>query len=262
MHTLQATLSPPRNASLLRTLVARDARYAIYFVPHRSSAWWQFGCNWLGRDGITGGHVRRSAYAPLEDAWLTHITAAPRRYGFHATLKAPMRLTSGYLARDVYAQATRLAKSLTPVTLPPLELTVIDNFVALALPPAAACQAAGMLAAQCVSGLDNLRAAATEAEIASRKAAGLTPRQTALLLQWGYPYVFEEYRLHFTLTRQLPRADQVRVIEALTSTVRALNAEPLVIDALSVCIQPERDAPFVLARQLGFDGSVEVFADE
>ena len=36
--------------------------------------------------------------------------------------------------------------------------------------------------------------------------SGLTDRQEALLTQWGYPYVMEEFRFHITLTGALDPA--------------------------------------------------------
>ena len=41
--------------------------------------------------------------------------------------------------------------------------------------------------------LDAFRAPPDDAELARRRKAGLTERQDALLMQWGYPYVFEEF---------------------------------------------------------------------
>jgi putative phosphonate metabolism protein len=244
---------------------AGDARYAIYFAPRRESAWWAFGCAWLGRDPITDSEVARPAIATLDAATIAHITAAPRRYGFHATLKPPFRLARGYRARDVYLQAANLAASLKATALPPLRLTEIDGFVALALAgDDAGDESAGgsALAAQCVSCFDNLRATAEAAELARRHAAGLSARQMQLLAAWGYPYVFEEFRFHLTLTGRLPQAQRRRVIDALHPVVAELQAAPLLLDALTVYLQPQRDAPFVVTRRYGFDGSVEIYRDD
>ena len=143
-------------------------------------------------------------------------------------------------------------------------LSVIDGFVALTLAHDPVRNAAvAMLAEQCVTCFDNLRARAGVGEIARRQAAGpssgLTPRQITLLLQWGYPYVFEEFRFHITLSGRLPLVEQERVLNALQPLVRELNSEPLTIDALSVCVQARPHAPFVVARRYGFDGSTRCY---
>jgi hypothetical protein len=55
-----------------------------------------------------------------------------------------------------------------------------------------------------VQGFDDFRAPATDAELARRAPASLTPRQRELLKTWGYPYVLDEFRFHLTLTDRIP----------------------------------------------------------
>jgi hypothetical protein len=207
--------------------------------------------------------VAQPALATLDAASMASFTAEPRRYGFHATLKPPFRLAPGHYPRDVYMQAANLAASLTALPLAPLALTEIDGFVALGLAAAAAGAAASSaVAAQCVAGFDNLRASPDAAELARRQVTGLSVRQVQLMAAWGYPYVFEEFRFHLTLTGRLPQAQRQRVIDALKPAVAALQAAPLTLDALTVYLQPQRDAPFVVTRRYGFDGSVEIYRDD
>ena len=66
--------------------------------------------------------------------------------------------------------------------------------------PSAALQA---LADACVEQLDRFRAPPSDAELARRRRASLTPRQDAMLVRWGYPYVFDTWFFHMTLTRRL-----------------------------------------------------------
>lgn len=277
LHTPQTHVAPAQ-----RVEYSSPARYAIYFAPHRDSVWWRFGCAWLGRDPVSNTCVARPALPALKGAGvsvdtLERITAVPRRYGFHATLKAPFRLRAGYTADDVYAQAQDLAQSLIVVELPLVQLCVIDGFVALSFPrdilvshdggtgssPGMTVNlpAVNALAAQCVSAFDHLRAAPDARELARRHAAGLTQRQANLLVEWGYPYVFQEFRFHMTLTGPLPAGEQQTIIGALTPTVARLNVHPLRLDALVVYFQPAPDAPFVVTRRYGFDGSVEIYRD-
>jgi len=237
-----------------------NTRYAIYFAPPPASAWWTFGCAWLGRDPVVDADVARPRVARWDAAYFARITAKPRRYGFHATLKAPFRLAPGYTAQNVYLQAANLASSLNPARLPPLQLAEIDGFVALSFTHGDTGQhAAHAVAAQCVSGFDNLRAPATAAELARRHTAPLTARQTRLLAEWGYPHAFDEFRFHLTLTGRLPAAERQQIIDALSPLVDALNAEPLLLDALSIYRQPAWDAPFVVMRRYRFNGSVDIY---
>ena len=64
-------------------------RYAIYYLPP-AGALADFGARWLGWD------VRRGAAAvQLDLPGLRDATEAPRKYGFHGTLKPPFRLAEG-----------------------------------------------------------------------------------------------------------------------------------------------------------------------
>ena len=73
-----------------------SARYAIYFAPDKHSGGWEFGANWLGRDEHDNTVLPQPPLEGISPLELTRITQAPRRYGFHATLKAPFRLADGH----------------------------------------------------------------------------------------------------------------------------------------------------------------------
>ena len=69
-------------------------RQAIYFAPPAGSPLARFGAAWLGWDPEAGAEVEDLPVAGLplpREA----LVAAPRRYGFHATLKPPFRLAAG-----------------------------------------------------------------------------------------------------------------------------------------------------------------------
>lgn len=221
-------------------------RYAVYFAPEPGSAWWRFGCAWLGRDP----NIALARAEPLGDGFARSITREPRQYGFHATLKAPFRLAPGHHASELHLQASLLARELETFTLPPLEAVVLDGFVALM--PVSPCAATRALAERCVAAFDNLRAPPSRAELARRQLASLTARQSALFAQWGYPYVLDEFRFHLTLTGKLARADQDRVLRALAPAIAALNEEALRVDALSVFMQHAPEAPFLPVRRYAF----------
>ena len=69
-------------------------RYAAYFAPAIGSAWWEAGSHWLGRCAARGQPLPQPAIDGMPPARQQALTAAPRRYGWHATLKAPFALPS------------------------------------------------------------------------------------------------------------------------------------------------------------------------
>ena len=233
------------------------ARYAIYYAPPPGSRWWRFGCRWLGRDPISGNALEQFKLPDVTPEELADLTAEPRRYGFHATLKPPFALADGGSADDLYRSAAALARTQRPIELGPLLLQGPGGF--LALGPAAEPPGLCGLARACVERLDSLRAPPVAAELARRRAAGLTPCQEELLARWGYPYVMDEWRFHMTLTRNLTEAQSARLSTPLLSRVRRLNAEPLAVDAICVFEQQAQGMPFRLTRRFGFDGVVTVY---
>jgi putative phosphonate metabolism protein len=220
-------------------------RYALYWLPAPGSRLDAFGKAVLGYDNVSGDTVAHPA--AQED--LAAVTAGARVYGFHATLKAPLRLAEGTTETDLVAAARSLAAAHPPVAVGPLEVAAIGPF--LALVPEAPPAALGLLAAECVAALDPFRAPLTEAERAKRRADRLGPRGRALLDRWGYPYVFEAFRFHMTLTDALPDAERDAWRARLTEAYAACGPEPLVIDALCLLSQ-DGSEPFRLLARLPF----------
>ena len=80
----------------------------------------------------------------------------------------------------------------------------------LALRETVPCPPLQALADACVEQLDPFRAPPSEAELARRRRANLTPQQDAMLVRWGYPYVFDTWFFHMTLTRRLTAEEKAR----------------------------------------------------
>ncbi len=156
---------------------------------------------------------------------MAEITATPRRYGFHGTLKPPFRLAGGTDAAGLDRALAALASDVAAFTAPPLMLHRIGRFIALV--PSGPCPALSGLAARAVTGLDAFRAPPGESELARRRASGLTPRQNEHLDRWGYPYVLDEFRFHLTLTGALASDDADPVFEALSRLTAPFRAAPL-----------------------------------
>jgi len=112
--------------------------------------------------------------------------AEPRRYGFHATLKAPFNLSASCREAQLVSALHSLAglghaiPALTPA------VRMLNGFAAIVR--AAASPAIGDLAAKCTTIFDAFRAPMAAQERARRVASGLNQGQIANLDRWGYPY--------------------------------------------------------------------------
>lgn len=177
-------------------------RYAVYYAPE-PGPFANAAASWLGWDPVLAAAIPQPDLGLDLDA----VTQDPRKYGFHGTIKAPFRLADGVTPDQLSDAVAALAKTLTAITMPGLEMISLDGF--LALVPKGDTYALSNLAADVVTNLDPFRAPLTEAEIARRRPERLTPRQRALLMQYGYPYLMEEFRFHLTLTDRLTEAQHV-----------------------------------------------------
>jgi putative phosphonate metabolism protein len=182
-------------------------RYAVYYAPG-SGAFATAAACWLGWDPVAGAPVAQ----PQLGVDLAVLTAAPRKYGFHGTIKPPFRLAEGVGLADLQAQTRALAAGLQRVRMPGLNMISLEGF--LALVPKGNTDGLGHLAAEVVARLDPLRAPLSEAEVARRRPERLTPRQRELLANFGYPYVMEEFRFHLTLSDNLT-PDQTVALQPL-----------------------------------------------
>ncbi|MDR3399943.1 MAG: DUF1045 domain-containing protein [Pandoraea sp.] len=232
------------------------ARFALYYAPPSGSCWWNEGSRWLGRDAITGRSLNAPQVPGLSRP-LPELTADPRRYGLHATLKAPMRLAPQARLGDLSGIAAAVAARHAPFDLA-VHTDVVDTdngkrpgFVALRPSVGAAdAKAVDALAADCVQAFDALRASPTEAELAKRHAQPLSSRQRELLAQWGYPYVFDEFRFHVTLSDRVAVTDATAITDWWQPRVQALG--PMRVDSLALFVQPSPGEPFLLHERFVF----------
>lgn len=218
-------------------------RYAIYYAPCADAAWSKWATSWLGWDIVAGREVAHPSAGALDVAT---ITATPRKYGLHATLKPPMRLADGHDESALRGACEALAARLPPVQLEGLQVERLGRF--LALRPIGDVGALNALAAACVTELDGFRAPAPDAEIAKRRAGGLSAEQDAHLLQWGYPYVLDQFRFHITLTGKLPKRELPAVEAYLAEALVPLLPQPFVINDLALMGEAE-DGRFYLIQR-------------
>ncbi len=220
------------------------SRFAIYYVPPEGPLA-EFAAAWLGWDVLRGCEMPQLDVPGLHD-----ITMTPRKYGFHGTLKPPFRLKAGQGMEDLERAVSDMAERLAPAECDGLKLTPIGRF--LALTPHGDLEGLQRVAEACVRELDAFRAPPDDAELARRREAGLTERQDARLMQWGYPYVFEEFRFHLTLTGRLEREAMADWTEVLHQHLPDLPA-PFVVDQIALCGERE-DGRFELLHRYTLAG--------
>jgi putative phosphonate metabolism protein len=231
----------------------RATRFAIYYVPAPATPLARFACTWLGRDVEDGRAVTPLAVDGLDHSRHAELTADPRFYGFHATLKPPFRLADGCDEAGLLDAVKAYAAAGAPVRIAALRLATLGHFMALV--PEARITALDALATDCVRTFDRFRAPPAADELARRRAAGLTKRQEQLLERWGYPYVMEEFHLHLTLTGRLDAADQAVLAPILARLTAPYCGTSLDIDALAVCVQPAPDEGFVVRERFALRGA-------
>jgi putative phosphonate metabolism protein len=227
------------------------ARYAVYFAPAASTPLWQAVCRWLGRDACSGARVPQ----PEVDGWpaeqILQITASPRMYGFHATLKPPFHLAAGRTASQLAHAIQQLASRLQAFDLPQLAVGSLAGFLALLSRNSDAKLTA--LADACVIELDGFRRPQSAEELAHRRAADLSARQDQLLAQFGYPFVLDQFRFHMTLTERLPREDSNRLRPWLSRYLAEALAVPLRCEDLCLFVQERPGDDFLLLQRSALD---------
>jgi len=217
-------------------------RYAIYFAAGADSALSRFGAELLGYDVYTGDEMPFPADASRVAPDWRDVTADPRKYGFHGTLKAPMALAPGRTEAELIAVCAAFAGKARPM---PSIRPVVDSISGfIAVIPTEPVGALQQLAADCVREFDDFRAPMTAEDRARRKPDKLTERQRDYLDRWGYPYVMEEFRFHMTLTGRLDAERRGPILEMLRARFSALGLETLAIDRIALFKQDDARARF------------------
>jgi len=222
-------------------------RYAIYYAPVPASDLDRFGAQLLGYDAFTGQDL------PFPDGVMEatpdwrELSSDPRKYGFHATLKAPFSLAQGRTEAELLVACAAFAA--TPRTIPRFRPVVdsISGFIAVipAEPPPELLK----LAADCVSEFDRFRAPLTEVDRARRNPSQLTPTQREHLDRWGYPYVMEEFRFHMTLTGRLSSERREPILAMLRNRFASTRIDTLAVDRIGVFSQENAASRFRIVGQ-------------
>lgn len=243
-------------------------RYALYYVPSPQTALALLGSALLGRSSENGLPIPQGLVPDVPAETLKTLTTEPRRYGLHATLKAPFFLKAGANEQDIIDAAYQFALTREPIVLPKLTAEILDSFIALTPPQETALNnlslhALEQLAAATVAFFEPLRGELSKQE-AARRGNNLTPRQKNLLDQWGYPFVFDCYRFHITLTGPIANPlERERMRRSMEKYFGLVLNQPIRIDGVCLCRQDMgenpstgtlRTAPFNMVKRFSFGG--------
>jgi putative phosphonate metabolism protein len=230
-------------------------RYALYFAPAPGSDLDRFGAALLGYDAFGSLDV------PFPDDVVRAVpdwydlTQDPRKYGFHATLKAPFALADGKSEAELIAACENFAGTARPIPIITPVVQPISGFTAIV--PATASAELNRLAADCVRDFDAFRAPLSAQDRARRNPSALTAAQIDYLDRWGYPYVMEEFRYHMTLTGRVPAERRDRLVALLRESFAGLHLQTLAVDRIAVFRQDDADSRFRVLAHFGLRGALQ-----
>lgn len=223
------------------------ARVALYYAPLADDPLTALAASWLGRDPVTGAPIGQPALDGIAE-----VTAEPRKYGFHATLKPPMRLADGRTWAELMTAVRSVAATIAPFDLPPMAVNDLRGF--LALRETEPCRELQALADACVEHLDDFRAPPPAEELLRRRQANLSADQDALLVRWGYPYVFKTWFFHMTLTRRLLDREKACLLPAAEAWFAPALTVPRRVVDICIFTQATPESAFNIAERVRLRG--------
>ncbi len=204
-------------------------RYAIYWAPAPETALADLGRRWLGSDPERGEPSAERVTFGLNAGLVERVTAAPGRYGLHATMKAPFRLAVDVDEQTLSDTLRTFCARRRRVQAGPLHLTRFDHW--LALLPTRPLADLDWLASECVVAFDRFRAPLSEEDRARR--SGITdPLLSCYLEEFGYPHVLAAFEFHITLAGPAEPAELDAVEAALRPVVAPFTEAPFMIEDL------------------------------
>ncbi|MGJ8589384.1 MAG: DUF1045 domain-containing protein [Yoonia sp.] len=208
-------------------------RYAIFYTPAGPLA--AFGAEWLGWDSANGQAVAHPDFGQIDVA---AVTQTPRNYGLHGTLKAPFYLAQTTDVTELRNTALAFAARQSAFSIGAVELRRDNGFVALR--PTIDTGVLRDFASRVVKTFDPFRAPLTEADIARRRQADLSDRQDQQMLDWGYPFIFDDFHFHLTLSGSLDAETAAQIIAALSPHLDPIVPKPFVVDAITLMGQDSK----------------------
>ncbi|MEJ8476359.1 DUF1045 domain-containing protein [Roseibium algae] len=230
-------------------------RYAIYFAAPADDPLMQAGNHWLGRDPFTGLDLQQPAIDGLSPERTQALTVDPRRYGFHGTLKAPFSLQVETTETELLNACSSFAADLAPFDLAGLSVNRLGKF--LALTPDNPEPDLKAFAEACVRQFEPFRATLSAADLERRRNSNLSPSQDRNLVDWGYPYIFDELRFHMTLSNKLESNDEAdHLHRAARAHFANLTDVARKVSSFGLYTEAERGAPFQVHTIFSLTGSL------
>ncbi|MFC3163445.1 DUF1045 domain-containing protein [Ciceribacter thiooxidans] len=228
-------------------------RYALYFTPPEHDPLSRAAAHWLGRDPFDGSALPTPEVEGFDAAEMADVTAEPRRYGFHATLKPPFALAAGRSEGELVDALGRFCGQAPTFTIPSAVIGQLGHFFALV--PEQPFTPLQAFAAEIVEVFEPYRAPLTDADMARRKPETLSETERANLVRWGYPYVMDEFRFHMTLTGPVKAERATAMRDLLNSRFADFVGRPLSISGLALYVEKERGMPFTIHSWLPLSGA-------
>ncbi|MER7797731.1 DUF1045 domain-containing protein [Microbacterium sp. NPDC096154] len=207
-------------------------RYAVYALPGALGA----------SDAAEAVRLRDVAEAWLAREEFRDLTVDARRYGLHGTLRAPFRLAPGRTPDELEAAARAFAARRAAVVIRSPRPRRVADFRALV--PDGDHGDIDALAADIMRDFDRFRAAPNVQEVRRRRPETLPPRQRELYARWGYPFVFDEFRFHITLTDPVPAERETAVDAALDAHFDGVAGVDVPLRSIALFVEPRPGARF------------------
>ncbi len=225
-------------------------RYAIYYVPSENSELDLFGKCWLGWDPYKGEETTKSDLSKLPSfKKFSSLVLTPKQYGFHGTIKAPFKLKNEYTYNDLENKVREISKQIHSFYFDQLIIEKLGNFIGLIPTNNLKVNA---VSNKFVEELDYLRDELSESEIKKRKPHKLTSNQKQMLFKWGYPYVFDEFKFHLTLTSKLNVVEIDDVFRSLQNILKQVNLNKISFN--NICIFGQKsDEKFYFVQRFNFN---------
>jgi hypothetical protein len=228
-----------------------QARYAIYYAPEEGSPLDLFGQAWLGRDTRTGKRIRQPEVEGVFSQELQTIVSPAALYGFHGTLKPPFFLSDPEMKKTLIKDIKAFAAKEMPFYLPRLVVARIGRF--LVLEPERSNNQINSLAERCVQHFDSYRQPLDSKELKTKYFLGLNSNQKQNFLNWGYPYVMDEFRFHLTLTGRIIDIHlSDHLIREIQKQLTGIDLNNIKVSSICLFIQPNKKQPFYLHSRYKF----------
>jgi len=228
-------------------------RFGLYYAPPVTSELWRRAAIWLGRDAANSAELEADI-GGFDPERRHAVTQQARRYGFHATLKAPMGLDGKLEGKDLDRALKAWAGAQAPVSIGRLHIAPLGRF--LALLPVTQTEALTDFAAAVVEDFDGFRAPLSAADRQRRhENLRLSAHQAELLERFGYPYVLDQFLFHMTLSDQLPPDELAPVRAAAEVWFAPVLGEDVLLDRLVLFREAEPGAPFLRVRDYPLTGA-------